>query len=153
MRFQRQKAAQTAARLWRPQRVCLLAAALCLTGVPSQARADDARSSEGLQAVTLQLKWQHQFQFAGYYAAREKGFYRDRGLDVTIRPSTGSEDFSYYAQEIPGLFFFLGIRPKGVSVEEAAPHHSPYFFSDEGALSVGVRALSHLVVDYMTQGR
>lgn len=36
------------------------------------------------ERVTLQLKWLHQFQFAGYYAAREKGFYRDEGLDVTI---------------------------------------------------------------------
>ncbi len=35
-------------------------------------------------AVTLQLKWKHQFQFAGYYAAKEKGFYREAGLDVTI---------------------------------------------------------------------
>src|SRR3954454_12805697 len=35
--------------------------------------------------VTLQLKWKHQFQFAGYYAALEQGFYRDAGLDVTIR--------------------------------------------------------------------
>ncbi|MGZ5599038.1 MAG: ABC transporter substrate-binding protein [Methylobacter sp.] len=37
-----------------------------------------------LQAVTLQLKWKHQFQFAGYYAALEKGYYRDAGLDVHI---------------------------------------------------------------------
>jgi class 3 adenylate cyclase/ABC-type nitrate/sulfonate/bicarbonate transport system substrate-binding protein len=33
----------------------------------------------------MQLKWKHQFQFAGYYAALEQGFYRDAGLDVTIR--------------------------------------------------------------------
>jgi class 3 adenylate cyclase/ABC-type nitrate/sulfonate/bicarbonate transport system substrate-binding protein len=38
-----------------------------------------------LDHVTLQLKWKHQFQFAGYYAALEKGFYRDAGLDVEIR--------------------------------------------------------------------
>lgn len=76
------------------------------------------------------------------------------GGDAAERsPSTGAEDFSYFQQEIPGFYFFLGVRPKGVSPEEAAPHHSPYFFSDEGALPVGVRALSHLVVDYMTQGR
>ncbi|WP_304302337.1 ABC transporter substrate-binding protein [Chromatium okenii] len=37
-----------------------------------------------LDPVTLQLKWKHQFQFAGYYAAQEKGFYREAGLDVTI---------------------------------------------------------------------
>jgi ABC-type nitrate/sulfonate/bicarbonate transport system substrate-binding protein len=35
--------------------------------------------------VSLQLKWLHQFQFAGYYAALEQGFYRDAGLDVEIR--------------------------------------------------------------------
>lgn len=38
-----------------------------------------------LEQVSLQLKWKHQFQFAGYYAALEKGFYRDHGLDVRIR--------------------------------------------------------------------
>src|SRR5882724_5770709 len=38
-----------------------------------------------LESVSLQLKWKHQFQFAGYYAALEQGFYRDAGLDVTIR--------------------------------------------------------------------
>src|SRR5882762_10634097 len=38
-----------------------------------------------LEAVSLQLKWKHQFQFAGYYQALEQGFYRDAGLDVTIR--------------------------------------------------------------------
>lgn len=44
--------------------------------------APDAKAPE---RVTLQLKWLHQFQFAGYYAALAKGFYRDEGLDVTIR--------------------------------------------------------------------
>src|SRR3979411_45444 len=38
-----------------------------------------------LDPVALQLKWKHQFQFAGYYQALEQGFYRDAGLDVTIR--------------------------------------------------------------------
>src|SRR4030081_2696289 len=38
-----------------------------------------------LDQVSMQLKWKHQFQFAGYYAALEQGFYRAAGLDVTIR--------------------------------------------------------------------
>lgn len=38
-----------------------------------------------LDQVSMQLKWKHQFQFAGYYAALQQGFYRDAGLDVTIR--------------------------------------------------------------------
>ncbi|MBM9613465.1 EAL domain-containing protein [Desulfobulbus rhabdoformis] len=37
-----------------------------------------------LEKVRLQLKWMHQFQFAGYYAAQKKGFFRDAGLDVTL---------------------------------------------------------------------
>lgn len=37
-----------------------------------------------LASVTLQLKWKHQFQFAGYYAAKEKGYYQEAGLDVRI---------------------------------------------------------------------
>ncbi|MFI3220302.1 MAG: ABC transporter substrate-binding protein, partial [Methylococcales bacterium] len=43
-------------------------------------------------SVSLQLKWQHQFQFAGYYAAKEKGFYKDAGLDVTIIEATPDTD-------------------------------------------------------------
>ena len=39
----------------------------------------------GLDKVSLQLKRHHQFQFAGYYAALEQGYYRDEGLDVTIK--------------------------------------------------------------------
>jgi class 3 adenylate cyclase/ABC-type nitrate/sulfonate/bicarbonate transport system substrate-binding protein len=50
---------------------CLILAALC----PAAA----------LDQVSMQLKWKHQFQFAGYYAALEQGFYRDAGLEVTIR--------------------------------------------------------------------
>jgi len=42
--------------------------------------------------VRLQLKWQHQFQFAGYYAALEKGYYRDAGLNVDILPAQPCQD-------------------------------------------------------------
>ncbi|GAB4271151.1 MAG: ABC transporter substrate-binding protein [Methylomicrobium sp.] len=49
----------------------------------SSAFADPA-VADPADAVTVQLKWRHQFQFAGFYAAKEKGFYRDAGLDVTL---------------------------------------------------------------------
>jgi len=45
-----------------------------------------------LQPVSLQLLWKHQFQFAGYYAAQEKGFYREVGLNVTFREANPDED-------------------------------------------------------------
>ncbi len=46
-------------------------------------------SNAQLETVVLQLKWKHQYQFAGYYAALEKGFYRQAGLDVRIREHDG----------------------------------------------------------------
>ena len=42
--------------------------------------------SKDLTKVTIQLSWFDQFQFAGYYMAKEKGFYKDLGLDVEIKP-------------------------------------------------------------------
>jgi PAS domain S-box-containing protein len=44
-----------------------------------------AAHAKALRPVTLQLKWTHQFQFAGYYAAQEQGFYRDAGLNVIFK--------------------------------------------------------------------
>lgn len=51
-----------------------------------------AMSAQAAEKVTLQLKWVPQAQFAGYYVAQEKGFYKDAGLDVTIKP--GGTDIS-----------------------------------------------------------
>ena len=62
---------------------------------------------------------------------------------------TGAEDFSFFAREVPGFFFFLGGMPKGQSVFEAAPHHTPDFYIDESGLKLGVRALCNLSLDYM----
>jgi ABC-type nitrate/sulfonate/bicarbonate transport system substrate-binding protein len=59
-------------------RLATLAIAACLLLSP-------LHQAAALDAVSLQLKWKHQFQFAGYYQALEQGFYRDAGLDVAIR--------------------------------------------------------------------
>jgi amidohydrolase len=66
-----------------------------------------------------------------------------------VGPLTGTaEDFSYFQQEVPGMFFFLGVTPPGQEAT-AAQNHSPLFFADEAALPVGVRVLSNLAVDYL----
>lgn len=49
-------------------------------------------SANDLESVALQLKWRHQFQFAGYYAAIEKGYYQDAGFDVSLREYRGGTD-------------------------------------------------------------
>lgn len=62
---------------------------------------------------------------------------------------TGAEDFSYFQREIPGFFFFLGVNKEGVSPLEAAPNHSPYFYVNDDALVVGVRAMAGVALDYL----
>ena len=61
----------------------------------------------------------------------------------------GSEDFSMFANVVPGLFFFLGTVPPGTAVEKAAPNHSPRFHPDEGCLGLGVRALANVALDFL----
>jgi amidohydrolase len=65
------------------------------------------------------------------------------------RPTTTAEDFSFFQQAAPGLFFFIGVTPKD-RVGQAAPNHSPRFFADEGVLVPGMRALANLAVDFLS---
>jgi len=77
--------ARWATRALRSHRARWCVAAICVSAmcfVPGIPRA--LAEKPGLDKVTLQLQWTHQFQFAGYYAAKEKGFYRDAGLDVEL---------------------------------------------------------------------
>ena len=70
--------------------------------------------------------------------------------NVSITPAvTGAEDFSYFQEKIPGLYFFLGGAPKGKPIEETAPHHTPDFYIDESSFVLGMKALSNLTIDYM----
>ena len=68
---------------------------------------------------------------------------------ITTDLITGAEDFSYYALETPGLFYFLGVTPKAQNAKTAPSNHSPQFYVDESALQLGVESLSQLVVDYL----
>jgi len=91
--------------------------------------------SHALQKATLQLRWYHHYQFAGYYAALEKGFYREAGLDVTIREGSpavrvtqevlsGRADFAVGGSDI------VLHRAKGEDVVVVAQifQHSPSVF-------------------------
>jgi len=71
------------------------------------------------------------------------------GNAQVVNAVLGAEDFSFYQQKVPGLFFWVGTRPKNQSAEEAASNHSPKFYIDESGLLLGVRALAHVAVDYL----
>ena len=72
-----------------------------------------------------------------------------KGNLLPANAKTTGEDFCYYAQKAPGVFFFLGVRPKNVSLQDAAPNHSPLFNPDEGALIYGVRAMASAAAEFL----
>ena len=76
---------------------------------------------------------------------------RTAGQDkvMLVPAETGAEDFSFFQEKVPGLFFFLGGMPKGSDPKKVASHHTPDFMIDDSNLSLGVKALTNLTLDYM----
>lgn len=65
-----------------------------------------------------------------------------------IPAKTGAEDFSFYAQKVPGLFFFIGGLTKGNDPKTSGPHHTPEFLIDDSSFKTGIVAFCNLVFDY-----
>ena len=72
----------------------------------------------------------------------------EANVDPAMDAITGAEDFSFFQNEIPGLYFFLGGMPKGQDPATAAPHHTPDFYVDDAGMLLGIQTMSRLVVDY-----
>ena len=69
--------------------------------------------------------------------------------NVLLVPAiTGAEDFSFFAQQVPGLYFRLGGMPKGKDPTTAGPHHTPSFILEDVSLKLGVVTFCNLVFDY-----
>lgn len=73
----------------------------------------------------------------------------DPGLNM------GAEDFSFYAKQVPGLFFFVGATPKGQDAALAPSNHSDKFFLDESALdaSACARCCLEVALDHLHGGK
>jgi amidohydrolase len=65
---------------------------------------------------------------------------------------TGAEDFSFFGQAVPSLYFFIGITPAGQDAAKAPSNHSPKFYIDESGLELGLRSMLGLAVDYLQGG-
>ena len=68
---------------------------------------------------------------------------------VSLQPQTVAEDFSFFANETPGMMMFLGNGAPEIDAATLPSNHSPLFDMYEPSLETGVRAFSHLVVDYL----
>ncbi len=72
--------------------------------------------------------------------------------NVSITPAvTMAEDFSFFQQKVPGLFFFLGAYPKELNLQKQPVHHTADFMLDERAFVLGTKGLLNLTLDYMFQ--
>ena len=71
---------------------------------------------------------------------------------IEVPRETGAEDFSYFAEKVPGFFFFVGVTPRERDLSTTPANHSPRFYVDEGALQVGLRAMLYATVDYLQGG-
>jgi amidohydrolase len=67
-----------------------------------------------------------------------------------IPPAMGSEDFSFFANQVPGFFYRLGQVKPGTTTGD---HHTPTFLADDGAIPVGVKAMSLVVYDYLARSK
>lgn len=64
---------------------------------------------------------------------------------------TGAEDFSFYQEKVPGVFFFLGGMAPGTT--ESYPHHTPDFLIDDSGLLLGVKTLTQMSFDYLNSNK
>jgi amidohydrolase len=76
---------------------------------------------------------------------------RIAGIEKVVKISaiTGAEDFSFYQQEVPGMFFFLGGKSLDIKPEDASGHHTPDFVIDESGFVLGVKTMTALTFDYL----
>lgn len=72
---------------------------------------------------------------------------------VVMNAVMGAEDFSFFGDKVPALYFYLGGMPAGKKPEETAPHHTPDFYVDDSGMKTGVKAFVYLVTDYMAMGK
>jgi amidohydrolase len=72
---------------------------------------------------------------------------------VVMNAVMGAEDFSFFGDKVPALYFYLGGLPAGKKPEETAAHHTPDFYVDDSGMKTGIKAFVYLVTDYMAMGK
>ena len=110
-----------------------------------------AESAGASAEVNIKINYPVTFNDPELTARMEPILRRVAGQDRLVMglPRTGAEDFAFFSQRVPGLYFWLGARSPDVAEEDAASTHSPLFRVDESALILGVRAMANLAVDFL----
>ena len=66
-----------------------------------------------------------------------------------IKAVTGAEDFSFFQQKVPGIYFFIGGIPKDFDPAKVADHHTPDFYVDDSGMLLGMKTMTALTLDYL----
>tara|TARA_B100000965_G_C19542652_1_gene736294 strand:+ start:38 stop:1342 length:1305 start_codon:yes stop_codon:yes gene_type:complete len=71
----------------------------------------------------------------------------------TMNAVTGAEDFSFFQEKVPGMYYFIGGTKKGDDPRKAAPHHTPDFYVDDSAMITGLKSMTSLALDYLIKNK
>ncbi len=112
-----------------------------------------AKSMNATAEVTLPLDYQYPITYNDPALMREmlpvlKTTAGEDNVRLT-KAVTGAEDFSFFQEEVPGLYLFVGGKSRDIPASEAPGHHTPEFKIDESGMALGVKLLSNLTIDYM----
>jgi amidohydrolase len=72
---------------------------------------------------------------------------------INSKPVTGAEDFSFFQEEVPGVYLWLGGKPLNVSEKDSPAHHTPEFYVDDSSMKLGVELLTNMTLDYMAAAK
>ncbi len=72
---------------------------------------------------------------------------------INSKAVTGAEDFSFFQQEVPGVYLWIGGKPLDVAEVDSPAHHTPEFYVDDSGMKLGVKVLTNLTIDYMKSAK
>ncbi|MFT4804171.1 MAG: amidohydrolase [Psychroserpens sp.] len=110
-----------------------------------------AKAYGGEATVTFQSNTSITFNDIDLTAQVLPTLQKTAGIDnvVLTKATTGGEDFSYFQEVVPGVYFFLGGMTPGSA--ESFPHHTPDFKIDDSSMLLGIKTMTHLALDYLNQ--
>lgn len=112
-----------------------------------------AESMRATAEVTLPLDYNYPITFNDHDLMDQMlpTLVRTAGQDNVINSKavTGAEDFSFFQEQVPGVYLWIGGKPLDVPEEESPAHHTPEFFVDDSGMKLGVKLLTNMTLDYM----
>ena len=114
-----------------------------------------AEANNAKAKITYQVAYPITYNDPDLYEQMLPSLQRINGYENvnSMNAVTGAEDFSFFQEQIPGIYFFIGGTKKGTDPLKAAPHHTPDFYVDDSAMITGLRSMTTLALDYLKNNK